>query len=137
MKIRNVTIDDISLLTKMNIELRKDEKIDNIMTDEEVKERMIKRLKSTFKAYIFYDNSIDIGYALIDHGKTPIYLCQIFINKEYRNKGIGSKIIKELIKYINVKEIDVEVLVWNKEAHNFYLKNGFYPRYIGLRYKEK
>ncbi len=126
---------DIDLLTQMNIELRKDEKIDNVMTDIQVKERMIKRLSMTYKAYLFYNENKIYGYALVDHGRTPLYLCQIFIKIEYRSKGFGESFFKELIKFLNIKDIDVEVLTWNKKAQKFYKKIGFYPRYIGLRYK--
>lgn len=135
MNIELANENDIDLLTQMNIELRKDEKIDNIMTNAQVKERMIKRLSTTYKAYLFYHENKIYGYALIDHNPTPLYLCQIFIINEYRSKGFGESFFKELMKFLNLKEIDVGVLNWNEKAQKFYKKIGFYPRFIGLRYK--
>ena len=136
MEIKEVTNDDLDLLTQMNIKLREDEKIDNVMTDQQVYERMKLRLSTSYKGYLFKNGNFLYGYALIDHSRTPVYLCQIFIEKEVRSKGIGTESFHALIQYLNITEIDVEVLVWNEASQKYYNKIGFKPRYIGLRYKE-
>ena len=137
MLIRTANLKDLDLLTEMNIQLRADEKIDNIMTKQEVKERMRGFLQGNdYKAYIFYEKDLIYGYILIDHSRKPVYMRQIYIKKEFQNKGLGSKFFNLLIKKYNINIIDVEVLTWNQDAENFYKKIGFKQRYIGLRYKK-
>lgn len=137
MNIVLATMADINLLTEMNIQLREDEKIDNAMTNEQVKERMYERLSSTCKAYLFSNEQEIYGYALVDHSRTPVYLCQIYIQPEYRSHGFGRKYFIKLLEFLNIKEIDVEVLMWNERAQQFYKDIGFNERYIGFRYNKE
>jgi ribosomal protein S18 acetylase RimI-like enzyme len=137
MAIVAATEKDIDLLTRMNIELREDERIDNVMTEAQVKERMIDRLASSYRAYLFTSKGEVRGYALVDHGRTPLYLCQLFIERGERSKGYGELLFKELLEYLHADVMDVEVLDWNDRARRFYERIGFEPRYIGLRYDGK
>ena len=137
MELIKATIKDIEILTKMNIQLRADEKIDNIMTEDEVKNRIIGFIEGNdYEIYILKDNISVYGYALINVIKNPNYLRQIYIGKEFRRKGLGKIFINEIMKKLKVNEIDVEVLVWNDKALKFYEDFGFKRRYLGLRYKE-
>ncbi len=52
MELREATIHDLHVLTKMNIQLRADEKMDNQMTDDEVEQRMKGFLEEDYIAYI-------------------------------------------------------------------------------------
>ena len=59
--------------------------------------------------------------------KPTQYIEDIFILKEYRQKGIGQKMfdfIKKLAKKRKCGRIEWTVLKWNKSAINFYNKNG-------------
>ncbi len=137
MELREATIHDLHVLTKMNIQLRADEKMDNQMTDDEVEQRMKGFLEGeSYIAYILKSTETVYGYALIDKTKKPIYLRQLFVEKPFRNKGLGREVIQKIMETLSVKEIDVDVMAWNEQALNFYEKFGFKRRYIGLRYKE-
>lgn len=137
MELREATINDLHVLTQMNIQLRADEKMDNQMTDDEVEQRMKGFLEGeNYKAYILKSPDTLYGYALIDITKKPVYLRQLFVEKPFRNKGLGREIIQKIMKTLAVKEIDVEVMVWNEQALHFYEKFGFKQRYVGLRYRE-
>jgi ribosomal protein S18 acetylase RimI-like enzyme len=130
-------LDDLSVLTEMNIQLRSDEKIDNVMSANEVKSRMQSFIQSNeYKLYLLKDDDINYGYALINIVKKPNYLRQLYIIKEFRNKGLGTKLVNELMKILNINEIDVEVMVWNERAIKFYENFGFKRRFLGLRYKK-
>ena len=71
---------------------------------------------------IIYNNKI-IGSILITINKNNILLDEIFLEKEYRNKGIGTSIITDLI---NDTKKDIYLWVYkNNEAFNLYKKLGF------------
>ncbi len=60
------------------------------------------------------------------------------VNKNFRRKGIGSKMIKEINKYIKSKKgkkIIVYVSKDNTKARSFYKKNGFINKYLLKKHK--
>lgn len=69
-----------------------------------------------------------IGYFVITI-KQAIEIEEIFISKEYRNNGIGSKVIEAL--KILAKEFDmmisIRISILNENTINFYRKAGFIP----------
>ena len=69
----------------------------------------------------------NIGWLEYELFTDYIFLKQLHILPEYQNKGIGTKIINEIIKYgkNNKKDIYLEVLQYNDKALEFYYKNGF------------
>jgi ribosomal protein S18 acetylase RimI-like enzyme len=83
--------------------------------------------------YVIENQNTIIGYLTLinywsnEYGGNLIFIDEIYINPRYRNKGIGSDIIKTLTKqYINsCKAIQLEVLSSNLNAQKFYEKNGF------------
>lgn len=80
---------------------------------------MGRNLISTSEVYIYEENNEILGFVgLVDN-----YIAGIFVDSNYRNKGIG----KELLDYIkNLKsELSLDVYEKNKKAYNFYIKNGF------------
>lgn len=79
-----------------------------------------------------YDNMI-IGYAFYFFtyssflAKRTLYLEDIFISSEHRNKGIGKLFFKDLIKIAKKNKcgrMEWVVLDWNKNAIEFYSKLG-------------
>ena len=62
--------------------------------------------------------------------KNEVKLCRILIGEEnLRGKGIGKKIINELVKYsfekLNAEKVELNVYDWNKYAIQCYEKTGF------------
>ncbi|PPB51258.1 diadenosine tetraphosphatase [Campylobacter hyointestinalis subsp. hyointestinalis] len=79
-----------------------------------------------------YKNNI-IGYAIYFYsfstflGKGGIYLEDIYIQKEFRNKGIGKKILKTLAQICineNLGRLEWACLDWNEPSLAFYKKIG-------------
>jgi ribosomal protein S18 acetylase RimI-like enzyme len=137
MELKIATIEHLEILTQMNIQLREDEQIDNIMSEKDVRDRMEGFLNGlVYKAILFINNDKAIGYCLIDFTKKPLYLRQIFINREERSSGLGKMFLRMVMDNYDIKEIDVEVMVWNEKAINFYTNFGFKKRFIGMKYKE-
>ena len=67
--------------------------------------------KIGFIDYNIYENYVDIGN-----------LC---INKEYQGKGIGSRILEEIINNNLDKTISLQVFIQNERAIKLYTKLGF------------
>ena len=70
---------DLDMLALFNKQLIEDEKHDNEMSIDQLKERMRHFLYTGYKAYLFNCTGKIIGYALVDMTKEPIYLRQFFI----------------------------------------------------------
>ena len=104
---------------------------------ERTKKWLRKRLKDrNFKLIVTEKNSKIIGYTFGWIEKTESftfkkrgYICDIFILKEYRGKGIGSKLVKKLLKWFKSKGIRyVEVEVYSENKRSFKLW-----KYLGFR----
>jgi len=61
-------------------------------------------------------------------GETRMHINQIIVDKEYKRKGIGKRLLEEAekkAKELGIKVIDLFVSEKNAEAVNFYEKTGF------------
>ena len=59
-------------------------------------------------------------------GKT-VHLEDFIVNKNIRNKGVGSKLFDLVLRYskkIGAKRLSLNALNWNENAINFYKKRG-------------
>jgi ribosomal protein S18 acetylase RimI-like enzyme len=107
------------------------------MSEKDVRDRMEGFISgAAYKAILFIDKNLIQGYCLIDFTKKPLYLRQLFINREERNTGLGKMYLRMVLEKYNIKEIDIDVMEWNEKAINFYKNFGFRKRYIGMNYKE-
>ncbi len=132
--IRLCTDSDLELLSIMNKQLIEDEKHDNPMNLCQLNERMYEFIHSDYNAYIFQLENKVIGYALVNYLKSPFYLRQFFIVRDERRKGYGKRMFELLLVELNVKTIDIEVMVWNEQGKAFWESVGFKERSIYMRY---
>ena len=85
-----------------------------------------------FLKVIVYEENIINGILVYEYFYDRIEIDYIIVDKIYRNKGIASKLLNFIEnKYNNINNITLEVRESNKEAINFYSKNGF--KYITKR----
>jgi len=77
-----------------------------------------------------------VGFALFFHnfstflGRSGIYLEDLFVLKEYRGKGYGKGLLKQLAKIAKEREcgrLEWSCLDWNKPSIDFYLSLGATP----------
>ena len=64
------------------------------------------------------------------------YIGLIFVQKAYRRKGIGKKILNQIITWFKkkkIKNISLKVYAKNKKAINAYKKSGFKDHIIEMR----
>ena len=93
-------------------------------------------LETDYSAYFFIEDSQIIGYALIRTTSNPVYLRQFLIERNYRKHHYGTQAFQLLLQYLDIKEIDLEVLPWNKSGLAFWKHCGFHETCIAMRYKK-
>ena len=90
-------------------------------------------LKNTLYSLCVYDDTKLIGYGRIIGDKTIfLYIQDIMVIPAYQNKHIGTKIMENLLKQINVyKKINPDIRTYlgaSKGKEPFYEKFGFISR---------
>ena len=56
------------------------------------------------------------------------FVSDLYVNKTYRNQGVGTQLIKNIEKYFKLKDCkyyEINVVLANKIAHSLYKKLGF------------
>ncbi len=85
----------------------------------------------------YYINKIIVGYILIRRTDNNTCLLDgLYVEKKYRNKGIGKSLLTEAIlriKNMNIKYIDINVMYHNIIAKHIYEKLGFVEYEIKMR----
>lgn len=106
--------------------------LDEVVADEKTLSEWIFDKK---KAEVIFAsvNGVEIGFALFFHnfstflGKAGIYLEDLYVQPEYRGKGYGKAILKELASIAverNCGRLEWWCLDWNKPSIDFYLSLG-------------
>jgi len=129
---------DHTELSTMYLALRSDEQMDDILTDEQVSERMLDFISDTkFNALKIVDDTKTVGYVLVELNREPLYLKHLYVKPEFRRKGFGVFAIHQLLELLQKSEIDIEAMIWNENAVNFYKKLGFKVRTVGMRFRKE
>lgn len=95
-------------------------------------------LNNPFSTILVYkENGKIIGF--IDYWVTfeSCQICQVAVLKQYRKRGIATKLFEEMFKRLNKEEVDIitlEVRVHNNAAINAYKKWGFEELMIKANY---
>lgn len=133
---RFATRNDVSLILKFIKELADYEKLlDEVVADEKTLEEW---LFDKEKAEVIFAtiNNQEIGFALFFHnfstflGRSGIYLEDLYIRKEYRGRGYGKALFKELARIAVTRKcgrLEWWCLDWNKSSIDFYLSLGAIP----------
>lgn len=79
--------------------------------------------KPFFKTLVYEEDSI-VGVIIYTEIYDRIEIEYIAVDNYYKNKGIGSKLLKS-IENNDIKNITLEVRKSNDAAINFYKKNGY------------
>ncbi|MCI6153462.1 MAG: GNAT family N-acetyltransferase [Fusobacterium perfoetens] len=127
---------DTELILKYIIELASYEKLENeVVATTELLKKWIFQEKKAEVIFPMLENK-EIGFALFFHnfstflGKAGIYLEDLYIIPQYRGKGYGKALLKELAK-ITVERgcgrLEWWCLDWNKPSIDFYLSLGAEP----------
>jgi len=85
---------------------------------------------------IYKDEIIAYGSIVIENkirGEKAGHIEDIVVNEVYRGKGVGEKLIKELIKIGKDKGCYRITLLCNQSLEKFYMKNGFKAKEIAMK----
>lgn len=130
---RFATEKDVKLILNFIKELAKYEKMDKAVVATE--ENLRKWIFEYHKAEVIFaiENGIEVGFALFFHnfstflGRAGIYLEDLFVKPEYRKRGHGKALIKELARIAVERgcgRLEFCCLDWNKPSIDFYLSLG-------------
>ena len=107
---------------------------DVVATEELLQEWIFEKQKA--EVIFALENEKEVGFALFFHnfstflGRAGIYLEDLFVLPEYRGKGYGKGLLKQLAK-ITVERgcgrLEWSCLDWNKPSIDFYLSLGAVP----------
>lgn len=136
MDYRFATVKDVPLIMNFIMLLAKYEKLESevVATEELLKEWIFEKKKA--EVIFALEGEKEVGFALFFHnfstflGRSGIYLEDLFVLPEYRNKGYGKGLLKALAK-ITVERgcgrLDWCCLDWNKPSIDFYRSLGAMP----------
>ena len=126
MQIVKAKIDDIKEIARMNKLLIEDEQHPNKMNIYQLTDRMTNWLENEYICYLAIDGKKISGYCLYRDDGEYYYLRQLFVERQYRRKGIATQILDWM--YSNIwqdKKVRIDVLSHNENAIAFYENYGF------------
>ncbi|WP_026496646.1 GNAT family N-acetyltransferase [Butyrivibrio sp. WCD3002] len=133
---RSATIEDCKLILFFIKELAIYERmLDEVVATEELLSEWLFEQKKAEVIFACEDGK-EIGFALFFHnfstflGRAGIYLEDLFVLPEYRGKGYGKAILKELARIAVERKcgrLEWACLDWNKPSIDFYLSMGAVP----------
>ena len=135
--IRQSTEKDSSIILQFIKQLADYEKLTHevVATEEKINKYLFGSEKVAEALIAEYDTK-PVGFALFFKNFSTflslpgIYLEDLFVNPDYRGKGIGKKLLLELVKIAHDRgygRVEWSVLDWNKPAIQFYESLGAKP----------
>lgn len=135
MQIIQAGLQDAARLALLNKRLIEDEQSDNPMSVAELEGRMRGFLGGEYHAYLFSEGGETVGYALVRHTSTPLYLRQFYIDRGFRRRHYGQTAFRLLMKRLQADAIDIDVLPWNEAGRLFWKSCGFQETCVSMRHK--
>jgi predicted acetyltransferase len=118
---------DVATLGRMNLLLIRDSGHRNPMNQAQLARRMRKWMEGEYTAYLIKIRELPVGYCLCRKEKEFLYIRQFFIERAYRNRGLGRRAFHLLRKKAWKKAVllRMDVLVGNKTGIRFWKALGF------------
>jgi GNAT superfamily N-acetyltransferase len=79
---------------------------------------------------MYEDNKLVASGRIVSDGFIQCFICEMIVLPEYQNKGIGSRVMNELLQHCKVNGIHWVQLACAKGKKGFYNKFGFRERAI-------
>jgi N-acetylglutamate synthase-like GNAT family acetyltransferase len=93
------------------------------------KEELYTAVKESWYMISAYDNDRLVGFGrIICDGVVHALILDMIVHPAYKRKGIGSRILKNLVEKCHEHNIRDIQLFCAKNQKNFYEKHGFVPR---------
>jgi GNAT superfamily N-acetyltransferase len=134
LRIEPATESDLPAILHLVRQLARYEKLERTMTasQEDFRQALFGTERNACALMAFTDDA-PVGFALYLYnfstflGKRGIYLEDIYVEPEYRGRGIGSALLKRLAgiaKQQNCGRMEWSVLTWNQPSIDFYHRLG-------------
>ena len=134
LRIESATERDLPAIVHLVRQLAKYEKLEHAMVarQDDFREALFGAERSVYALMAFADDAA-VGFALYFHnfstfaGKRGIYLEDIYVELEYRGRGIGSALLKRLARIAKEQDcarMEWSVLTWNQPSIDFYHRLG-------------
>ncbi|MCM1265569.1 MAG: GNAT family N-acetyltransferase [Candidatus Gastranaerophilales bacterium] len=102
------------------------EQIDYMVEKFQSKKAILKQIQEENYTYYFINfDDKNIGYIGVSDKKDYLFLSKLYISKDFRNKGIGSKAFEFIKTIAKEKNIRLTVNKYNQNTINAYNKWGF------------
>lgn len=144
-EIRLATKEDVPLVLSFIKELADYEmRAHEVVATESLLEEALFGPRAHTEAVIGYFNREPVSFALFFHnfstflGRSGLYLEDLFVKPEAREKGVGRKTLAYLAKLAIERKcgrLDLSVLNWNELAINFYKRLGATPQHEWTGYR--
>ncbi|NNC49768.1 MAG: GNAT family N-acetyltransferase [Flaviramulus sp.] len=105
----------------------------NKVTDEVMESRFAEMITQNYECAVIYDNATLIGvcglwFCTRHYSGKSVEPDHVFIDEEYRNKGLGKQFFKWIYSYVKTKNceaMELNTYVNNPPSHKFYFNEGF------------
>ena len=111
----------------------------NCNMDEIEYQSILNYIKNIGKVFIYIENECILGTAtvfienkFIHNGALYSYIEDVFVDPNYKSKGIGTQLIKKCIDYCNVNNVRVCKLNCDQYLTDYYRKFGFKNKGINM-----
>ena len=135
--IREATRHDCELILHFIQELAKYEKLSHeVVATVEALEKTLFQKPSYAEVILGFEHTTPVGFALFFHNYSTflaqpgIYLEDLFVAPEFRGKGYGKALLKNLAQIAIDRDcgrLEWSVLDWNQPAIDFYISLGAQP----------
>lgn len=136
MNFRFATINDVDKILEFIKELAEYEKMsDQVVADADLLRKWVFEEEKAEVIFALEDGN-EVGFALFFHnfstflGKSGLYLEDLFVKPQYRGKGYGKGLLKELARIAVERDcgrFEWVCLDWNKPSIDLYLSLGAEP----------
>lgn len=134
--LKHATVDDVAKILSFIKEIAEYEKMsDEVVATEDLLREWIFE-KQQAEVIFAMENGKEIGFALFFHnfstflGRAGLYLEDLYVKKEYRGKGYGKALLKELARIAVERgcgRFEWSCLDWNTPSIEFYRSFGAKP----------
>ncbi len=133
---RIISEEDANICDNLLNELIMDEKqydntIDESFRVKDYYKNMI--VNKDFYLLAYKEDNIIKGYLFLKKINNVFFIDALYVEKEYRRKGIASSLISEALKIAGDNKVDINVLLANTQAYNLYKKFGFVDYKVTMR----
>jgi GNAT superfamily N-acetyltransferase len=125
--------EDTAIILNFIKELAEYEKMSNLVVADEKTLKTWLFEKNKAEVIFVLENGVEVGFALFFHnfstflGRAGIYLEDLFVKPEFRKRGHGKALIKQVAKIAVERgcgRLELSCLDWNKPSIDFYLSLG-------------